>query len=232
MVADLENVSIKVKKITDVSLLQDANSFTTGNESKMSLSKGYRFGHSPIRTQLFWIEMRNIPLFVASQLVRSHIGVQFFQRSKRIDRGGADFMSECDKISLRLSKVSRKIGVLMSCEKVKECVFALNDIVNKIDALPKLFDRNAATDLAFIANAEALINMAHKRMCSKASLETRIIIGQLKNEMQKVDFDLSEHLVPQCIYRGGICPEPKSCGYNTSDRGIEKIKEYKNLMGN
>ena len=46
------------------------------------------------------------------------------------------------------------------------------------------------------------------------------------------DFDLSEHLVPQCIYRGGICPEPKSCGYNTSDRGIEKIKEYKNLMGN
>lgn len=232
MVADMENVSIKVKKITDVSLLQDANSFTTGNESKMSLSKGYRFGHSPIRTQLFWIEMRNIPLFVASQLVRSHIGVQFFQRSKRIDRGGADFTSECDKISLRLSKVSDKIGVLMSCEEVKECVFALNDIMHKIDALPKLFDRNAATDLAFIANAEALINMAHKRMCSKASLETRIIIGQLKNEMQKVDFDLSEHLVPQCIYRGGICPEPKSCGYNTSDRGIEKIKEYKNLMGN
>ena len=92
-------MNVTVTKLTDVELLRKANSFTTGHESHMTLAKAYAYQHSPIRTQLFWIECREIPLFVASQLVRSHVGVQFFQQSKRTDRGGCDFRKECEDLA-------------------------------------------------------------------------------------------------------------------------------------
>lgn len=69
-------MNIKVHKLTDIDSLHRANSFTSGNESKMSLATAYKLGHSTIRTQWFEIEMTDIPLFVASQLVRQTQGVQ------------------------------------------------------------------------------------------------------------------------------------------------------------
>ena len=84
-------MNIKITKLTNIDLLRKANSFTTGKESGMSLKTAYRTLHSPARTQLFTIEFEDIPLFVASQLVRSKVGVEWWQRSKRTDRGGANF---------------------------------------------------------------------------------------------------------------------------------------------
>lgn len=78
-------MEIQVTKLTDISLLHEANSMTTGNPSNMSLFQCYRSLHSNARTQLFWIKMFDIPLFVASHLVR-HVHAQPYQRSKRPDR--------------------------------------------------------------------------------------------------------------------------------------------------
>ena len=86
-------MNIKVTKLTGIDLLHKANSFTTGKESGMSLKTAYCTLHSPARTQLFTIEFEGIPLFVASQLVRSKAGVEWWQRSKRTDRGGANFQN-------------------------------------------------------------------------------------------------------------------------------------------
>ena len=177
-------MKINIQKLTNVELLRKANSFTTGHESKMALAKAYAYQHSPIRTQLFWIECREIPLFVASQLVRSHVGVQFFQKSHRPDRN-PDAKDE---------------------------------------------GRMTPTDLAFICNAEALINMSHKRLCAKASPETREIFGQICELVEEQDPDLYKHLVPQCMYRGGICPEPKGCGYNKTELFNKQLTEYKKLF--
>ena len=223
-------MNVTVTKLTDVDLLRKANSFTTGHESKMTLAKAYAYQHSPIRTQLFWVECTDIPLFVASQLVRSHVGVQFFQRSKRTDRGGANFQNECDALTDTLETQIENIED-GSFPYTREAVLDnLRDSVEIIKELPERFDRYAATDIAFIANAEALINMAHKRLCAKASPETREIFGQICELVEEQDPDLYKHLVPQCIYRGGICPEPKCCGYIASEKGQSRLKFYKALF--
>lgn len=219
-------MNITVKKLTDVELLRKANSFTTGRDSHMSLATAYRNQHSPCRTQMFWIECREIPLFVASQIVRSHVGVQFFQRSKRTDRGGANFQNECDALTDTLETQIENIED-GSFPYTREAVLDnLRDSVEIIKELPERFDRYAPTDIAFIANAEALINMAHKRLCAKASPETREIFGQICELVEEQDPDLYKHLVPQCIYRGGICPEPKGCGFIKSDLGRKTLEQY------
>ena len=214
-------MKVSVEKLTDVRLLQRANSFTTGHESKMTLAQAYRAGHSPIRTQLFWVECTDIPLFVASQLVRSHVGVQFFQRSKRTDRGGEDFRSVC----YNLSQDFNGAFCMGDEEDLGKCI-------ETAKTLPQRFDRYAPTDIAFIINAEALINMAHKRLCAKASAETRDLMTKIALEIAIVDPELAEHLVPQCVFRGGICSEPKSCQWIFSGIGQTVLEEYVDMLKN
>ena len=55
-------IEVKAKKLTDVELLRRANSFTTRKESEMTLKKAYKLGHSPIRTQMFWVEIVQLVL--------------------------------------------------------------------------------------------------------------------------------------------------------------------------
>ena len=202
-------MKINVTKLTDIELLRKANSFTTGKDSKMTLANAYKYGHSPIRTQLFWIELRNIPLFVASQLVRSHVGVQFFQRSKRTDRGGENFKEVCENIAQCVMEIDEN-DVCASNRQGKY----QQEISDEIKSLSKRFDRLAPTDLACLINAEALINMAHKRLCSKASEQTRELMKAIVHEVAQVDPDLAHHMVPMCAYMNGVCREPHGCGLN------------------
>lgn len=81
-------MKITAKKLTDESLMQRACEFTINKKSNMTLEKIYKCEHSPMRTQLFWIEMEGIPSFVSVHLVRHKIGVEHFVQSMRDDRGG------------------------------------------------------------------------------------------------------------------------------------------------
>lgn len=211
--------TISVTKLTGEDLLRRANSFTTGKQSSMTLETAYKHGHSNIRTQLFWVELTNIPLFVASQLVRSHVGVQYFQRSKRTDRGGEDFRQVCNDIYETMDDICYGDNVYPHN--------AIDYEFDRVKALPERFDRYAPTDLAFIINAEALINMAHKRLCGKASRETREIVFGICEEAIHADPAIEPHLVPQCVFRGGICPEIGCCGYIYTPLGQRAIDEYK-----
>lgn len=193
-----------VTKLTDVFLLRKCASYTTGKDCEMSLKRAYASGHSIIRSQIFFVELTDIPLFVASQLVRSHVGVQYFQRSKRTDRGGKDFGGVCEDLRERIFDAWH--GDLSEQQNIEDEIFP---------GLPNNFDRNAPTDLCFIINAEALINMAHKRLCSKASKETREIVEGICEEVAHRDPDLAEFLVPACVHQG-FCREPKSCGFTSS----------------
>jgi len=83
-------MTIKVEKLTDETLMQRACAFTSGKESKMTLERIYRCEHSPMRTQLFWIEMIDIPSFVSVHFARHNVGVTHFVRSNRSDITGVD----------------------------------------------------------------------------------------------------------------------------------------------
>ena len=211
-------MEINVTKLTDLNLLHRANEFTTGHQSKMSLEQAYHYGHSPIRTQIFWVEMKDIPLFVASQLVRQHVGVQFFQRSKRVDRGGENFIDVCNDLALDVAEIYKDQN---------EADMAAIQLI--IADLPNRFDRYAPTDLACIINAEALINMAHKRLCSKASNETRELVEALRDKIAEVDPALANLMVRPCIAHGGICREPNCCGFNATAICAQSITQLKAL---
>lgn len=222
-------MNIKVTKLTNVDLLRKANSFTTGKESGMSLKTAYRTLHSPARTQLFTIEFENIPLFVAGQLVRSKVGVEWWQRSKRTDRGGVNFQNECDALTDTLETQIENIED-GSFPYTREAVLDnLRDSVEIIKELPERFDRYAPTDLMCLINAEAIINMSRKRLCTKASKETREIWQKVCELIEECDPNLYPHLVKPCVATG-VCREHKSCGYIKTMAFSREREYYKSLF--
>lgn len=76
------------------------------------------------------------------------------------------------------------------------------------------------------ANAQSLINISRKRLCSKASKETqeawRMVLDNLSEP------ELVSVCVKDCIYRG-YCYEMESCGYHKTDAFIRELKEYRDL---
>lgn len=214
-------MNIKVRKLIGVELLREANSFTTSKESKMSLLTAYKTKHSPCRTQIFWIEMRDIPLFVASQFVRSHVGIQCYQLSKRTDRGGASLVEECAGWVEGLERVESGQN-----EDVMEMISLVKE---EFKTLPERFDRYAPTDLAMLINAEAIMNMSAKRLCAKASKETREIWQKTLELIEEVDPDLVKFCKKPCVL-SGVCRESKSCGYMASESYLTERRLYKNLF--
>ena len=159
-------MEISIKKYTDEALMRRACEMTMhGSSSNMTLEKIYECEHSPMRTQMFWVEMLGIPTFASVHFTRHKIGVEHFVTSNREDRGGNE---ETDRWTL----------------------------VNH----------------GMFINAQALINMARKRLCSKAHPEVQEIMGEILNNMYMLDSDLAEHMVPECEYRNG-CHELRPCGY-------------------
>lgn len=79
--------------------------------------------------------------------------------------------------------------------------------------------QNAKVNMCWYMNAEELITIAHKRLCFKASPETRELVRMICDEVERLNPEFRGLLVPNCIYRGGICEEIRSCGYNQSLRG-------------
>ena len=91
------------------------------------------------------------------------------------------------------------------------------------------------------ANSQHLIDMARKRLCRMASPETRKYMEDLKISLHIVEPELSDTLVPNCVYRCG-CPEPHNCGWfdtissrnpNLTSTDIEKrYKTYNEVFYN
>lgn len=77
------------------------------------------------------------------------------------------------------------------------------------------------------ANAQALINISRKRLCSCASPETRIAWQEVKDEVAKTEPELASCMVKECIYRG-FCPEMFSCGYTDTEAYRKELYEYRN----
>jgi len=161
-------MTVSVNKLTDISLAHKAIESTVRvpMKAKATLDKIYKWEHSPTRTQLFWIEITDIPTFVSVHLVRhSATGQQHFVQSNRPDRDGEGEAN-------RLTPIKHSM----------------------------------------LLNAQHLIDMSRKRLCYQASLETRTQWLKVQDAISKVDPDLAKHMVPNCIYRGNVCPEPKPCG--------------------
>ena len=62
------------------------------------------------------------------------------------------------------------------------------------------------------ANSQHLIDTARKRLCMQASRETRKYMEDLKTAIHIVEPEISDVMVPNCVYRCG-CSEPNGCSW-------------------
>ena len=79
-----------------------------------------------------------------------------------------------------------------------------------------MYDRNKApqdapVSMIWYMNAEELMIIANKRLCYTTSEETRKVVQMICDDVCKVCPEFSEHLVPMCVYHGGVCHEMRPC---------------------
>lgn len=137
--------------------------------------------HSPVRVGMLRIKVFNIPSWVATHLVRHHVGVEKFVSTQRSDRTGVDR-----------------------------------------NALPQ----GALVDISFHMNFQAIINISRKRLCTKASPETREVWQAILEAIKEYEPELYEVAARECVYRG-FCPELECCGYANSKQYQEELKQYR-----
>ena len=88
--------------------------------------------------------------------------------------------------------------------------------------------QGALNDMDMTANAQAIINISRKRLCSCASKETREAWKQVVEAIREIDPVLADKCVPECLYRG-FCPEfMNPCGYSKTKKFEEDLQRYRN----
>ena len=85
------------------------------------------------------------------------------------------------------------------------------------------YDRNSAPQDAPVSmiwdmNAEELMTIANKRLCTKAAPETRAVVLKMCRAVLAKCPEFKGLLVPMCVYHGGQCHEMEPCGR----RGVGK----------
>ncbi len=78
--------STKVTPLIGLDIAQLACSYTMDKESHITLERLCELEHSPLRAITYLVELRDIPTFVSTHLVRHKHGVEHFVKSNREDR--------------------------------------------------------------------------------------------------------------------------------------------------
>lgn len=90
------------------------------------------------------------------------------------------------------------------------------------DKLPQ----SAPVDHECDANAQAMIFISRRRLCSQASSKTREAWKEVLSELKKNDPVLASVCVRECVYRG-FCPEFECCGYVNTPEYKKELEEYR-----
>lgn len=92
------------------------------------------------------------------------------------------------------------------CEK-----FVCTNREDRRNVKPEEINRLTPVTMLMSCNAQALINISRKRLCACASKETREVWQKVKDAIAEIDPIMAKHMVRECVYRQGMCPEMYSC---------------------
>jgi hypothetical protein len=90
------------------------------------------------------------------------------------------------------------------------------------DELPQ----GTPNDQDFVANAQTLINISRKRLCTCASKETREAWQMVKDEIAKQDKVMADKMVRNCVY-SGFCRELNCCGFVNTPAFQKELETYR-----
>lgn len=97
----------------------------------------------------------------------------------------------------------------------------------KLDVSRDELPQGALNDMDFSVNAQAMINISRKRLCNKASPDTKDAWQKVVKAVGEIDPIMAEKCVPNCVFRG-FCPEMESCGYVNTQAYQDALKKYRN----
>lgn len=222
-------MEVTAKKYTDETLMRRACEMTFNGKSHQSLLSIYKSEHSPARTQLFWIEFEDIPLFVATHFIRHHVGVVPFELTRRDDRSkDVTFEVAINSVNEQLSDLLEHI--LRGEKDVAQSLISV--VQNELDEWKVKYDRMVPIKLGLCINAQSLIDMSKLRLCHMAHALTVQAMIRVKEEIAKIDDSLAKMMVKKCVYRGGICGEPRPCKYNHTPAFRKEFEEYMSAFSN
>lgn len=78
--------------------------------------------------------------------------------------------------------------------------------------------QSAPVDMIWDANAEELLTIANKRLCLKASPETRSVVAKMCGLVVEKCPEFAGLLHPMCDYHGGRCYEMEPCAIGRESR--------------
>lgn len=90
-----------------------------------------------------------------------------------------------------------------------------------------LLPQDAEVSHTMILNAQAVINISRKRLCNRASRETREKWIEFLNYLRAVEPELYDLCVPECLYRG-FCPEMICCTFADTAAYRQAREQYIN----
>ena len=89
--------------------------------------------------------------------------------------------------------------------------------------------QDAPVNMQLSVNAQEIINISRLRLCSKAETTTRLIWKAVVEELAKIEPELADACVPQCLSKG-YCQEIKCCGY-INHNGLIDRKSFLEKFG-
>jgi len=129
------------------------------------------------------------------------------------------------------------ISVHLVRHSVGATPFVFSQRPDRMKGATEEYDRDKAPQGALVThkesmNAQAIINASRKRLCYLASKETHEAWQEFVDSLKDYEPELYQLCVPNCIYRNGMCGEPKSCGYNKTEEFKKQSKKYNKLFEN
>lgn len=161
--------------------------------------------HAPIKLVEYRISFSDLRQWVGVHLLRHEHTIPMIH-SQRVDRRDLDAM-------------------------VDSVMQIISDDIKNASGFNKrdyLF-QGEVNDQDFYVNAQTLINISRKRLCTCASPETRYAWGIVKDAIAEIDPEMASVMVRNCIYRGR-CPERDCCGYYKTDKFKKELDEYWSLI--
>ena len=77
----------------------------------------------------------------------------------------------------------------------------------------------------FTLNAKSIIDISRVRLCNKASIDTRLVWKAVIEELRKIEPELTQICVPQCVEKG-FCQEYQTCGFDESIKFEEERSKF------
>jgi len=89
-------------------------------------------------------------------------------------------------------------------------------------------DRETPTNHHMMLNAAAMIKISRDRICNEASVDTIKVWRAVREEVRKINPEMALFMVPECVYRNGLCPHFHSkCHYFNTNKFKEELEIYK-----